>query len=399
VLNRRSLASLVLEILLTATPAIAQPASIPAWRLTREMSVSSSSEGLSKVNTMVVTPTGTVAVVDGADMKISIYDSTGRRIARTGGRGAGPGELGWINEDVHGFIGDSVWFFDGAGLRIVVYTSRGKHVRTTAITERSARIAGSADTLRAMVPLALTSGGRMIVRGSLATSAQAYAAGNAATGVGVLSHSGMLSKLLGRIDAFSGSVRGTTGKSQSSFVVPFIFSPQTAAASDGAFVLFVTAARGGDRVDTVRVTVVRSRGDTAYSVQQVLPRTRMPDSAYEKAKESQLLGARRQGLESQVREPFIRMLPHSYPAVDYRSFVTREGRTWLRLHPKKCEQSWPSVCEGSTNYLVISPTGTLEAMVAVPASLRLVDAFGDRAWGLDEDGDGFMNIVRFRLRR
>lgn len=371
----------------------------PAWRLSTELTISAATEELSRPYTMVVTTTGTIAVVDNATLKVSIYDSTGRRIGRVGGRGNGPGEFRFVNEEIRGVVGDSVWFSDFAARRVNVYTSRGKPGRTTTIGSTSAAIAGSRDTLRSVNPIALLSDGRTIVRGSLARTARELESGGAPSAVAVQDRTGRITWLLGRVEGSTGFVNAATANSRISLTIPFVYRPQIAASSDGAFVVFVTAANGRDLVDTVRVTVVRPSGDTLYSIRQLLPRTRMPEASYLAARESQLRSAAQSGIESQVREALLRQLPRSYPAVDFHSFVTREGRTWLRLHPESCKDPWPSVCDGPTRYLIFSPTGKPDGMVAVPAGLTLTDAFGGRAWGFAEDDDGFRNIVRSRLHR
>jgi hypothetical protein len=381
-----------LASLFFAASVFAQVPAVPAWRLTRELRIPAASEGLDRVYAMVVTSSGAIAVVDNANLKVSIYDSAGHRVARVGGKGNGPGEFRYVSAENRGIIGDSIWFYDWVGRRLVVHSAQGKVGRTTTLTTSPT---GSMGTLAGASPMALLPDGSMIQMGTFA--ADHRQAMDGADRAVLVSRSTEIARVLGRFEASGASVTASNGTMTSSLTIPFVFRSTAAASSDGAFVAFVAASRGGP-LDTVRLSVVRSSGDTAYTLQQLLPGARIPDSIYKKAKDMQLSSARKKGIESQVRGSFLLGLPRFYPAVES-AFITRDGRVWLRLHPKVCEDPWPSICEGPTSYRVISPAGKVEAVVAVPTSITLADAYGDRVWGFEEDEDGFRNIVRFRLIR
>jgi hypothetical protein len=373
----------------------AQTSSLPAWRLSQELKISAANENLDRVYSMVVTRGGAMVVVDDANMMISTYDSTGRRVARGGGKGRGPGEMQMNNQDAMGTIGDSVWFYDPTQKRIVFYSSRGKHVRTAEVPLfASIADASPAQQVR-LSPRGFLSDGSAIVLAASAVDARAASAPRI-TSIGILTRSGVITRILGSVSLSGTSISAASSTMQMTTVIPFVFRPRQEASADGAFALFVTATNGRDLVDTVRVTVVRSTGDTLYSMKQILPRQKIADSIFNQARENRLESARRSGVEDQIRGPLIKGMPRSFPAVNA-AFVTREGRTWLGLSSERESGNWS--WRATTKYLVISPAGKPEAMVTVPDGVTLVDSFGDRLWAFHEDDDGFRNIVRFRLHR
>lgn len=77
----------------------------------------------------VVLPSGRIVVANTGTQEVRFYDSEGKFVARSGGRGTGPGEFRWLMR-VYGVGPDSVMAFDGAGSRFSVFDDAGTFART-----------------------------------------------------------------------------------------------------------------------------------------------------------------------------------------------------------------------------------------------------------------------------
>ena len=376
--------SVLLGILLCPLAAAsAQLKGVPTWQAAREWSISASSESLDHPINPVVNRKGVLFVADNGSGVVSTYDSTGRRLLRRGGRGAGPGELLRFALS-RGVVGDSAWFWNGTQLRVVVWPPNGP-ARTANLPTFVRLSAASKDqVLRGLIPRALLPDGRMIAEGS----DPAPDGSDTPSHVAVIGRDGVVTKILGTLDDSRQSISMRTSRGYSSFSLPFAFQRVVRASMDGAFVLFVTGRNGRNAADTVWVTAVRPNGDTAYATRVILPTDRVPKADLEENRQAKMARARERGVEIQLRDSLEARMPRTFPVVTD-AIITFEGRAWLRLHASS----------GIVKYLSISRAGKPEGVVSLPQSTTIVDGWGESLWAIQTDQDGFRNIVRFRLRR
>lgn len=352
----------------------AQVPAVQTWRITEDLRISGSAESLDNALAPIIMSDGTIVVADWESGVLSFFGSDGRRTARVGAKGRGPGELVMWAFTRGGIVGDSVWFADQSSKRLVVYSAKGKPLRSS-VFPRVRLAAGLAGTEL----IAIRPDGSLIAEARPTVYRSGRPLGGSDTAEVILAGpSGAEKKRLGVSDQTKEWVFNGGAK----LAVPFVVRPLIRPSRDGSFVLFMSARRGRNMLDTVVITVVRHDGDTAYLAKQVLRAERIPDSVFNA--ERKLVGGRARSGDA-LQELQAKM-SRSYPVVDG-AIVTSEGRTWLRLRPSG----------GIARYLVISPSGKPEGIVSLPAGVIVIDALGDRLWGFEEDGDGFNNLLRFKV--
>jgi hypothetical protein len=237
-----------------------------------------------------------------------------------------------------------------------------------------------------VIPLALLTNGRMIVQAR--PRAATAKVGSETVHTVLIDSSGALTKILGTINDSMQQVRVFRGARYDMFAVPFSFSNLVRSATTGEFTVLVNGRNAKNRADTIQVTVLRSNGDTVYSVPQIIATTPIPDKTFATVRDARLAQARASGIENEVREGFLAKMPRTYPVVTD-AIITSEGRVWLRLHPNA----------GSARYMALSPRGRVEGTVSLPSSAVVFHSRGDHVWTLEADEDGFRNVVRYKLNR
>jgi hypothetical protein len=118
----------LIVVLGTVSAALSQQHVSPT-RLTLEARLDATKEDLPTVSRIYVGPRGELVVPIISDMQLRVYDSTGRRIASVGRRGAGPGEFLGIASV--GWLGDTLWVVDQQQRRTVFFDSNFNVVRTS----------------------------------------------------------------------------------------------------------------------------------------------------------------------------------------------------------------------------------------------------------------------------
>lgn len=360
---------------------------MPAWRTARDLLISASAESIDHPIPPLVTPNGTIFIADNENGMVSTYDAAGRRLSRAGSKGRGPGELPMFGL-MRGSVGDSAWFADVTYMhRVVVYSPRGKPVRTAALPaivhfpggDRS-RVLGN------IIPLALLPNGGMIAqaRERAATSS----VGGETTHTLLLDGSGALIRVLGSGNDSLQQVRVFRGSRYDMFVVPFSFANLVKSSPEGRFTVFINGRNARNRADTLRVTVIRSNGDTVYSRAHVFAAVPVPDVIRARVMDARVAQARASGIEKEVREGLLARMPRTYPVVTD-AIVTSEGRVWVRLRPGA----------DSVRYMALSPLGAVEGTVSLPSGAVVFHGQGDHLWALQPDDDGFRNVVRYKFHK
>ncbi len=84
--------------------------------------------GFSSLGQVALDAEGRVYAMDGQDMRIRVFDSTGTLLRTIGGRGSGPGEFKF--PPFYGIVGDTLWAIDMMASRITLFDLDGRVLST-----------------------------------------------------------------------------------------------------------------------------------------------------------------------------------------------------------------------------------------------------------------------------
>lgn len=343
-------------------------------------------KGFSRISDVLVTPDGSVLVLEGADAEIRKYDTEGRLTRTFGGEGSGPGELS--RPGSFGVVNDTLWVSDSGNNRITLFTLDGE-------------LAGTLPRRAVQVPVAVKN-----IRVSV--SPHAY------LGKGLFTSSYRMS--------FFGE---TTGGPDSVRIPSLIFN------MDGAVVDTVDwrlermsvdfVSRGGsviilrnplrdsplrDEIDGDQVVIERSVASTeASGVFRVTRLSSVGDTVFAREFKYRPRAVSGSFLDSLV-ESHIDNLPSSWDRSGWESAV-REALPGIEYHPPVTEHwiaedksVWLRLnrAEGDNlSWVVVGPDGTLRGIVSLPGSAEIEWSEGDKLWTVERDELDVPWLVRYRL--
>ena len=354
--------------------------------LIEELRLDPDVEGFSTVSRVFVGRRGEIIVPLPQDRQIRWYDSTGKRIASVGRRGAGPGEFESVG--AIGWKADTLWVFDGR-IRRVTY------------------IAPPGTILRADAPLALeatpfTPMHGIFLHGVSAVRSDGSMLGSARRVIQERGKSGLSSIFIARI---------TPGASWDSLVtppaledprwymevagfgrpIPFAAGPGVAHAADGSRFAFLSTEVTGPEGGTYTLSLFDANGDTLFVRSYPFTGVPIPRAAADSAvaAEARPAGSATEGpadLDRRFQNVARERMPPVYPPT--RSLVLGGDDTiWLTLHDSADVR----------RTLVLDRDGEPVGTVTMSTRSVIRQATASRVWVTETDADGLASVVRYRV--
>ncbi len=351
--------------------------------------VSPDDADLSRVDFMAISPDGDIVVTQPQDGYLKVFGDDGA--VRTVGRsGAGPGEF--TNVTRIGWIGDTLWALDG-GLRRATrfdrdYALLGSTPDPLTITIGDAPADSSAANAGAFVQAVLPGGDLRVAAPFSASHPPAWAAGldSGSTPFLRVTPEGQIVRLLAVQSADRCEVRYAIGATGSGVTnVPFCAHPLDTSWDGGADLglLSVTPPEQGD--PSYSITVVTPSGDTAFT--REFSYTPIPVTQHAIDSLDVLLEQSYAKVPPAMRNARPHPTPaETFPPVD-RIVLGRDHTVWLEEHTVDPGHHW----------LMLSPAGDPVARVTLSPTVKLMAAEHGTIWGTEEDADGLLGIVRYRV--
>jgi hypothetical protein len=376
----------VAAALLAALPSLfsAQP-SAPRVRLVEELRLDATAEDFPTVSRVYVGPMGQIVVPIVQDMQLRIYDSTGKRVAAVGRRGAGPGEFQAISGV--GWLRDTLWVGDIRQQRTTFVGPDHTVLRTTPWPQNEGEPGAGERRMWYFAPLALMSDGAAIGQAMIERTV-----GGQQKVQGVYVHRTATGTMRALIETgYMEEQPWMMVVSGFGRPVPFVLSPQYAFAYDGSRIAQLTAPAPRGTEGAFTVTVLGSRGDTLASRTFPFRGVPIPRQARDSVLASFIPreGRPREGpadLPQRFQASARERMPSVYTPVE--TILLGLDRTiWVGMRPTP---------EGN-GYLILDASGDPIGTLLLPASSRVRQATAARVWVTETDADGLSSVVRYRL--
>lgn len=361
---------------------------VPLFVLEEELRIGSVDDpdvGFSRIRGVEVNGDGLIHVLEGQELRVRVYDDSGRIVRVLGGQGEGPGEFQSAYR--FGFIGDTAWVYDLGLSRITLFGPEGDFLRTIRTPRTS---------IEAAAGISITLYG---------SSLRADGTVGSDWGYGALSGGpeDTLAVPHVRFDT-TGAILDTIRMQRWSFPTPVTVDGQTIVAPtlpstfelqvEAGLEYFAVTRSIAANADDARFSVARigARGDTifhrAYSYEPVpFPETWL-DSLVGRRVESLARSGRytRTALESAFRA--VIALPAYQPPI-YNGRAGADTVLWLqREDDDRNVRQW----------LRIGPDGELLGAVEVPNGVTIRWSRGDIVWAVVPDDLDVPWLVRYRIR-
>ncbi len=360
------------------------PSPAAASRLVEELRLDANAEDFSALGRVYVGPRGNVAVFLPQDAKVRIYDSTGRRLATAGGRGQGPGEF--VAMAVGGWVGDSVWVYDGAERRVTYLGPDGTPVRIASVAVSTTI---GKRNLEFFAPRAAFADGSLIGIGRFESTS--------AAGVSTASRSYYV-----RIDSAGGGTVVATPpaiEDDPSYMViaglgnrvPFLLAPTTAVSVSGDRIASLSARLTSRDEGVYSVSLLRSNGDTVFSRSYPFRGVPIPRSAIDSTLATYIpkAGAPSEGpadLPLRFQALARERMPSVYTPVQS-LLLGLDNTIWLGMRPDSA----------GTRFVALDERGDEIGSVLIPPQSRVLQATARQMWLGVADADGLASLVRYRI--
>jgi hypothetical protein len=357
----------------------------PALPLARELHIDAAQHDLEPIRELTVGPKGIITITQRGDGRVILFGSDGKRIARVGRTGEGPGEFRYLHRI--GWQGDLLWAHDQTLNRITMISQTGNVVRTVAIpTSLGANPATRRQPLgQWLIPTAFPDANTLILVGQQGPSGQRpswqRSLGDGSMDVAVDS--------MGNFQQVVRMVRSPTNCRQrvGEMIVTVPQCPRTwnSRSANGRLLAVAATKRVAAAQFETTVTVLTATGDTVYTRKLAFTGERMNaaqrDSIIEHEKREASVPAYARAIAGvtlpEAFDPFRQML------------MGDDGTVWLRERNRGGQAVW----------VQLDRTGTPAARVVLPIGARLMVPSRGQLWGLQEDQDGVESIVRWRVVR
>jgi hypothetical protein len=391
--------ALALSALILAVGAGAQTP--PRRQIIQDLKLDAVTEDFPGVFRLRVGPHGQIAVFVSQDQSLRLYDSTGRKIASFGRKGAGPGESRAVN--AISFKGDTAWLYDNALKRLTFVTPGGKLLRHEVLPadlNLGASLDSSTNALGAMYrfsPVMIAPNGQLVGYADVVV-------GRDETGRVKTEQSFLLANVDGsrrkKIGSYVKAPRPTQvsvpidEKRDATAGIPFLTYPGMVYSQDGTRFGALTTTLT-DRGGSYSVTVVRTTGDTLFSRNYPFVGTPIPaavrDSAIDAIPRRKLANGTfvyEPKIGARLREAAAPLTPRVYRPVE-NMILGQDNTTWLQMRP----------VGDSKELIALNAKGDPILSVRIPLNADVWEASPTKLWVVEKDADDLPSVVRYRIRK
>lgn len=380
---------------LAATPVVAQ-AQLPKRQIVEDLRLDATAEDFPDVGAVVVGPRGQIVVAVNKDMQLRFYDAAGKRTAIFGRRGSGPEEF--QRKIRHGWIGDTLWAYDGALRRVTYISPEAKLLRSEVLTTGLNTIttpgeAPAVGSVGLFIPAAVVPGryvGTAIMVGSAGGDRILSVGIRAATTDTVRSGDRLFLATSPSPDAFRVDTRSDKGTTFGA-TVPFTFYPVIQFSPDGSRFGFLSGEVVGKR-GSYTITMFSTKGDTIFQRAYPFSGDPIPKSVVDSAIER--IGRSADGkptfppdVSLKLRELARPRVPQIYAPLS-NMLIGIDATVWVmgRVTPQ------------GTTATAMDQRGTPLFVVDLPPRTRLVQANRTTLWTIQTDDDDLPSVVRYRIK-
>jgi hypothetical protein len=362
-----------------------------AVRATQDLRIDGKAANLGRTLTISVAPNLTIAALSKQSATIKFFDSKGAPTGEIGGLGDGPGEFRALG--LHGWLGDTLWVYDG-DLHRTTFVSPGRTVVRTVpwftdiqlSADNPARIKLGAG----LAPRAYFPDGSIAVTFTFPRSNAArppwYPETEARAPVARVTNAGIFQQVVAWRPAASGecSFRWTSSAGTSGIVgIPFCPVSVTEISEDGSRIAIATSGAPEGKNASFHIVVLKDNGDTVFARRYSQPVVTISATV----SDSTINQMARQGIPGDVL-PSIRSsaLPRTYPPIR-RVLIGRDTSIWVELGGEMADHRW----------LILDPAGEPIGTLTLPSLDWALVADHTTIWSSEAGADGFPSVVRHHL--
>lgn len=363
------------------------------WKVTQDLRIDGSVEGLSQIDQVIPMRNGTLVVPQGEDAKVRWFDSTGKPMGSFGRGGAGPQEFRMFGGV--GIIGDTIWIVDPMMRRTTFVGPDMKFLRSSpwplGVRIKASDEQGSPVPFGPQ-PLAYLPGGDYVAEIRLVSHTDLpdwYPKAPGATPLVRADGTGLIKRML-RVNGDGGEcqVKYTNEYGGGGFQIPWCDAARADISKVDGRVAMMRIDAPAATSPEYRVTVIRASGDTVFSNtfrynKQSIP-GRMIDSA------RRVLATPRSKMVPVTKEKLAAVASIKWPTMlppIRRLVIGRDDTVWL--------ESW--LLGPGAQWQILDSRGALVGSVKLPNGVKLLAADRNRIWASEKDEDDVPSVVRYRI--
>jgi hypothetical protein len=359
----------------------------PELSLIPELRLDPTRENFSVIGSVTVGPAGEIVVPQLQEGKFLFFSRSGQRVTEFGRKGTGPGEFYGANPFVDpGWVGDTLWLYDGRASRFTLVSTSGNLVRIVRLTPG---LVPATDRFPAMSPRTPTQAyfgdGSTLV---MADMRAPYPRGFDTTSRPLikLSPARRTERIVARVpwdmartDPMVRVVGFVWAARQLFYVLP-VFT----VSRDGAYIAVATTSTLSSRGGNYRLTLLRTSGDTVFSRVYQFEGNPIPRDVIDR-RIAAIIADGPPNIRASLPELTKRM-PPVYPPV-HQILIGRDGTVWIGGHVQSGGQTWTA----------LDPRGELFGTITLPVNTAMSVVSRSHIWVTERDADDLETVVRYRI--
>ncbi len=358
----------------------AQRSQGPIVQARQDLRISAEAEDLSWIMALAVDRSGRIIVAQPEDSYFLVFDSTGRRIAKFGREGDGPGEFRRITIG-RGWVGNLFWQYDLVTHRVTFYRMPDQLQRSALLQPSGAAESG----ISLLIPyvIAVLVDGSMLAWSPIVRAGKpaGWAAGLPAAAGSAVVHvlpQGMPDQLVAAWPAIKeGCDQKVNGRIRP---IPECQDWFWAISPKGQHLAYANVSERSDG-QIVTVSSLTQTGDTVFTRHiRVMP-LGIDHGSADSIRAHWIAGATSPELKQDLRD--MRLSKYFISMKDL--VAADDGSVWVQLRNGKHGFLWHEIV----------PDGRSERLWRLPDNVRLDVVTEDHLYGIETDDIGFDNVVRY----
>jgi len=336
-----------------------------------EMRVDGYTHDLVPIDRIAVSARGTIAIAQGQDFAVRLFDTLGKHVGTVGKKGKGPGEFESIAG--LGWFADSLWVYDNRLRRFTIFMSDGRVRRTVAV---------SASSTTLVTPMVLYPGGSVLAHLGGPLSRENRPSIWAKVRIGQTT-----GLVISALSPNEHKVEVDTKRGHAEVGLPFRGNRFREYSSDGSRIAIVTAFVEGSQRGVFQVVTLNANGDTLYSRNHRFNLTALPKSVGDSIIDRQYAGLLQRNPELAAEYKKRVRLPQFYPPI--RSVTSgNDGTLAVALRTQSQE----------VQHLLLDSRGEYRGHVTLPITQFIAGISSNHIWVLETDQYDVQSVSRLRLR-